>query len=120
MEFYVNFGQPGLLLGYTVLGTLLRLLDFIAGRNLYVGATEKFVFWFVAAQSFLFVGGNFAEMTGAAAGYAVLCTVVNRLLPSGRRLVLPQLRPDLSSTGPKHPGSPQRQRVSWSIPQELQ
>ncbi|HLJ95084.1 MAG TPA: hypothetical protein VKU02_18050 [Gemmataceae bacterium] len=85
MELYVNFGETALLVGYIVIGIVLRLLDLTAGIYLTTGAANRFVFWFVIGQSLLAVGGNFAEMAGGLAGYAVLCAVINRFLANQRR-----------------------------------
>lgn len=80
MELYVNFGEAGLFLGFIVLGLVIGLVDMMAGRHLHDGRAKHFILWFVSGQSLLQVGGNFAELTAAAAGYAVLCVVVNRFL----------------------------------------
>jgi hypothetical protein len=94
MEFYVNFGEPGLLIGYLILGTLLGTVDRMAGRYLRAGRSAKFMVWFVFGQALLMVGGNFAELTASALGWTTLAIVVNfytmaheRGHPTLRRLV---------------------------------
>jgi hypothetical protein len=77
MELYVNFGEIGLLLGYILLGAVLRWMDTTAGVYLRAGDAQRFISWFVSGQALLGVQGNFAEMTAAAAAYTVLCIIAN-------------------------------------------
>jgi hypothetical protein len=95
MELYVNFGDLGVFIGFTVLGLLLGFFDLQAGMALRTGQWKQFAFWFVVGLSFLQVGGNFAEATSSAAGSAMLCLLVNSFL--GRDKVTMVKRPVLVS-----------------------
>src|SRR5262249_49683660 len=79
MELYVNFGKPGILIGSIILGILLGVVDRTASRHLRAGSAKRFLLWFVPGQSLLLVGGNFAEMTAAAAGCVIFCLLVTKL-----------------------------------------
>jgi hypothetical protein len=76
MELYVNFGTPGVLLGYVLLGALLGLLDSRSATCLLRGDWKGFTALYLIGVSFLQAGGNFAEATGTAAGSVVLCFLV--------------------------------------------
>src|SRR5262249_25377322 len=80
MELYVNFGTLGVLVGYTLLGLLLGILDVRAGTALAAGDWKQFSLWFMIGVAFLQVGGNFAEATASAAGCFVLWLVVQMFL----------------------------------------
>jgi hypothetical protein len=82
MELYVNFGVPGILIGYLLIGTAVGVVDRKATRNLLAGNVRGFLLWFVPGQSLLLVGGNFAEVSAAAAGSFILCWLVTRSLRS--------------------------------------
>jgi hypothetical protein len=86
MELYVNFGVPGVFLGYLLLGSLLAFLDTRCGNLLLAGNWQQFTILFGIGQSFLQVIGNFAEATSSAAGSVALCLLVHAVLgkqPSG-------------------------------------
>jgi hypothetical protein len=80
MELYVNFGTPGVFLGYLLLGALLGFLDTRCGVHLMAGNWRRFALVYVIGLSLLQVGGNFAEATSSAAGSAALCLIVHALL----------------------------------------
>ena len=100
MELYVNFGESGLFLGYIILGFSIGLVDMMAGRHLHAGEMKAFILWFVPGQAMLQVEGNFAEMTAAAAGYAILCAIVNRFTSSQP---LPRPSQPTGTRGPRWP-----------------
>jgi hypothetical protein len=100
MELYVNFGDLGVLIGFTVVGLLLGFFDFQAGMALRTGQWKQFALWFAVGLSFLQVGGNFAEAVSAAAGSAVLCLLVNSFL--GREKVTAAKQPLLVSAKDVH------------------
>lgn len=81
MELYVNFGATGILLGFLLIGTAIGVVDRMASRYLLAGNVRRFLLSFVPGQALLLVGGNFAEVTAAAAGSFILCWFVTRSLP---------------------------------------
>jgi hypothetical protein len=96
MEFYVNFGEAGVFLGFVALGAVLAGLDLKAGMYLRSGYQEGFLLCYVPGLTFLLAGGTLAETPPAAVGSVVLCLVMTRyvfpyasrqfrtLLPVGR------------------------------------
>jgi hypothetical protein len=81
MELYVNFGQPGVFVGFLLIGLLLAVLDVRAGTYLVTGQPQYFLLVFVPAQTLLMVIGNFAEISPAAIGSVVLCLVLKHFYP---------------------------------------
>jgi len=90
MEFYINFGTLGVISGFLLMGTVIRILDIKAAFHLYRGNWQGFMSWFLPAISLLMVGGSFVDMFGSLAASIVLVIVVNRILtatqPSNMRL----------------------------------
>ena len=80
MEFYINFGTIGVIAGFLVLSTLIRILDAVAAAHLLAGNWKEFMSWFLPAMSLLMVGGSFVDLFGTAAASAVLVAMVNRIL----------------------------------------
>ena len=72
MEFYVNFGTLGVVLGFLGMGVLVTTLDVAAAERLALNNLHGFVLWFLPGISLLQVGGSLVEMTvSAVAGIAV-------------------------------------------------
>jgi hypothetical protein len=94
MELYVNFGTPGVFVGYIVIGLLLGVVDLTAGRHLAAGEWQDFAFWYVPGLALLQVGGNFAEATAAAVGSLILCLIATRVLFHSAPERKPAVRPD--------------------------
>jgi hypothetical protein len=80
MEFYVNFGTAGVLVGLLLLGTVARVVDIIAGRHLQSGNWPGFTAWFLPALSMLNTGGSLMEMTGTTVASLVLVWFLNQFL----------------------------------------
>jgi hypothetical protein len=77
LEFYVSFGIPGLLVGFTLMGTLIGLCDIRAGQALRSGREAQFLLWFVPATALLKgADGTLAEATGSFCGFLVLSWAV--------------------------------------------
>src|SRR5207249_1043959 len=86
MEFYINFGTLGVVLGFTVLGALLSIVDSAAGRKLAAGDWPGFALWYVPGLALLQVGGSLAEITASFAASLVAALMVNQLLFRGARI----------------------------------
>jgi hypothetical protein len=71
LEFYLNFGTLGVMVGFFVLGTVVGVVDrraaFYLTRDDWLGFTR----WFLPGLSLLNVGGSLVELTSSA-GAAVL------------------------------------------------
>ena len=83
MEFYINFGTPGVIIGFLMIGVLIRVLDTIAALRLRDGDWQGFMSWFLPSISLLNVGGSLVEVFGTAAASIVLVTTVNKSLAYG-------------------------------------
>lgn len=94
MEYYVNFGLPGVVLGFLLLGAVIVYVDHTASVWLVRGDASRFAIWFLPGSSLLQVGGSFAEMTSSAAAAFImawaLSRAVNRLVPSTRTMPAPR------------------------------
>jgi hypothetical protein len=72
MEFYVNFGEWGVVAGFYLLGVLLAVCDYRAGASLRAGLAGPFCMWYLPGLAILQLGGSFFELTtSAAAGWVV-------------------------------------------------
>ncbi|WP_392534634.1 hypothetical protein [Nostoc sp. C117] len=78
LEFYLNFGTPGVILGFAVLGTVLRVIDITAAKKLLFGDWEGFSFWFLPGLALISPGGSLTEIVGAVAGSVVLVYLINK------------------------------------------
>jgi hypothetical protein len=80
MEFYVNFGTMGVLVGFLVMGVVVTALDILATERLVNGDLNGFVLYFLPGLSFLQVGGQLVEVTAGAAGAVVVALLTNKYL----------------------------------------
>ena len=86
MEFYINFGEIGVLLGFLAMGTVLAFLDTLAGRHLIQGDWKGFAYWYLPGLSLAEVGGSLVEIFSSAAAAVLVVYLVNRyILPRVRR-----------------------------------
>jgi hypothetical protein len=76
LEFYVNFGIFGVVVGMFGLGSLFRLIDTAAGKRFAEGDLFSFARWFVVGASMLRFEGSFVELTSSAAGALVFCALI--------------------------------------------
>jgi phosphate starvation-inducible membrane PsiE len=77
MEYYINFGTVGVVLGFLIMGMLLVTADRSASDHLNRGDSRKFMLWYLPALSFLQVGGSFTEASAGAAAALVLSLGIN-------------------------------------------
>ncbi len=71
LEFYINFGVPGLIVGFLFLGWLLGRLDFLAAVAERRGDFEATIGLFLPAVALIQPGGSVVEMVGGAAAALV-------------------------------------------------
>lgn len=89
MEFYINFGTTGVIIGFLIIGVIVAALDKAAAERLHRGDWQGFALWFLPGMAFLNVGGSLVEVTSSAGAAVVTAYLVNKfLLPHlrGRRL----------------------------------
>ncbi|SRR6266436_842466 len=80
LEFYINFGTMGVVIGFLIMGAIVGLIDEVAGERMLSGDWQGFIFWFLPGIAFLQVGGQLAEVTSSAAGALILAFLVKRLV----------------------------------------
>ncbi len=111
MEFYINFGVWGILMGFLVMGALVGLIDEAAGERMFAGEWSSFILWFLPGITFLQVGGQLVEVTSSAAAALILAIIFKRFVFGRPRAIdtvrpaqLPLTRPSVSygetGTGP--------------------
>lgn len=100
MEFYVNFGTLGVVLGFTLMGVLVTTLDRAASERLALNDVRGFVLWYLPGISLLQAGGSLVEVTVSAAASIVVAVLVNACLDGLQRKRvdrMPHSFPPLSS-----------------------
>ena len=80
MEFYVNFGTLGVILGFLVMGVIVTLLDQLAAERLRAGDLHGFVLFFLPGIALLQVGGQLVEVTTSAAASIIVAVLANKYL----------------------------------------
>lgn len=78
MELYVNFGHFGVVLGFALLGGMLRWLDFQGARRLLAGDYSGAMFFMLLGIPFLNVGGGSIELFGSCAAGLVLAVALRK------------------------------------------
>lgn len=87
LEFYVNFGTPCVVIGFLILGTVIRVVDAAAGNRLVKGDSQGFLYWFLPGLALLQAGGSLVDVTGVIASVMVFSRLINALLPRLQRRV---------------------------------
>lgn len=80
MEFYINFGVWGVLIGYAFFGVAIAYLDFRAGWALQRGDEAGFAQWFLPGLMFLKVLGPLSELTVRVIAAFVLMWGLNKII----------------------------------------
>jgi hypothetical protein len=78
MEFYVNFGIEGVVVGFLILGMLIRFLDIRIAERLQTSSWPQFGLWFGVGAATLQPIGQLLEITGSMAGAAVIGLLLAR------------------------------------------
>ena len=76
LEFYINFGIPGVIGGFLVLGMALRYMDIRIAEAMRGNDWNTVTFYFLVGSGALVVGGSLTEMTGSMAAGAVIALSV--------------------------------------------
>jgi hypothetical protein len=80
LEFYVNFGTMGVILGFAVFGTVVRIVDITSGHKLKQGNWRGFSTWFLPGIGMLQPGGALAEISASVASSIILILCINKVL----------------------------------------
>jgi hypothetical protein len=106
MEFYVNFGIAGVIIGFLIIGCIVRILDRLIAIRLHAGDWEGFMAWFLPSLPLLNTGGSLVEVTAASAAAVVLVLIMGKITkafakprPLGR---MPTASGDLRTRDRKH------------------
>jgi hypothetical protein len=92
LEFYINFGEIGVVLGFVVFGTILRIIDISAGQKLIYNNWVGFTSWFLPGLCMIQPGGSLVEIVGSTSASIVLLYIINYVyLPriSGGKILSP-------------------------------
>jgi hypothetical protein len=79
LELYLNFGSLGVVLGFILFGTVIRVIDITAAYKLVNGNWVGFTSWFLPGLGMINPGGSFVEVVASVAAYLVLIYIVNRV-----------------------------------------
>lgn len=79
MECYVNFGTPGVLFGFIVIGFLIVLADGSGWECLHRGDPSRFLMWYLPGLSLLQVGGALSEVTATALASFIVAVIFSRI-----------------------------------------
>lgn len=86
LELYLNFGSPGVVLGFVVFGTVIRVVDMTAGYKLINGNWVGFASWFLPGLAMINPGGSLVEVVGSITASLILVYIVNQVyLPKASR-----------------------------------
>jgi hypothetical protein len=80
LEFYINFGTVGVVVGFLLMGILVTLCDLAAADRLALNDLHGFVLWYLPGISLLQVGGQLVEVTGSAAASIAVAFLANKYL----------------------------------------
>jgi len=80
LEFYINFGTLGVVVGFLVFGVVMTLIDMVARRQLRADNWQGFVLWYLVGISCLQVGGSLVEVIGSAGASMVVAVLLNRFI----------------------------------------
>ena len=79
LEFYVNFGVPGVLIGFVLLGFVLMKLDERIMRSLSTGNRRKLVLHAMPGLTLLQPGGNLLEIVVALVAAVIIAQLVSKV-----------------------------------------
>jgi hypothetical protein len=80
MEFYVNFGTAGVVIGFLLLGAFVGMFDTWAAERLWHGDWMQFAVWFLAGIGFIQAGGSLVEVFSTVGAGMLAAVLVNRHL----------------------------------------
>ena len=78
LELYINFSSWGIFFGFLLLGTLLGVMDSMAGHAIRKGNGHLFAYFYLPGLSLVEMGGSFVEVVSSTAAGLVLIYIINR------------------------------------------
>lgn len=89
LELYANFGTAAVVIGFLLLGIVIKVIDVMAGLHLIWGDWYGFGAYCLVGISFLNVSGSFVETSMGAMASLVLAKFVNRVLKRANKTTPP-------------------------------
>lgn len=80
LEFYINFGTLGVIVGGFFWGAALTLLDGQAARAILTGNARRFTLFYLIGLGMIQPGGSLVEVTATTAAAVVTALIVNDIL----------------------------------------
>ncbi|MDP3919965.1 MAG: hypothetical protein Q8R76_04065 [Candidatus Omnitrophota bacterium] len=77
MEFYINYGNTGVIMGFLILGSTIAYFDRKAAEDLKNDNWTGFTYWFVPGVGFLQSIGSLVEITATVLSAVVFCLMIN-------------------------------------------
>jgi hypothetical protein len=78
MEFYINFGGAGVIIGFLLLGTVITMIDTWAGLRIWAGDWLQFAVWYLTGLAMMQAGGSLIEVASSAGAAMLAVLLVNR------------------------------------------
>jgi len=86
MEFYINFGQAGVIIGFLAIGFTLALIDKRAEECLAKHDWINFACWYLPGAAIMQVGGSLVEVTASAGASLAVSVMVKYFVLRGRQV----------------------------------
>lgn len=80
MEFYINFGTLGVVIGFMIFGALVTMLDTWAAQRLWAGDWLQFTVWFLPGLAMMQAGGSLVEVLSSAGAAVLAALFVNKYI----------------------------------------
>ncbi len=80
MEFYINFGQTGVILGFLAIGFILALIDTRAGERFAKDDWVNFTCWYLPGAAIMQVGGSLVDVVASAGASLAVAVLVKHLV----------------------------------------
>lgn len=109
LEWYVNFGTGGVIVGFFLIGLVITYVDRTASRWLHLGDLRRFTYWYLPGLSLLQIEGSFVDVASTAAGALVVAFLLGHATAS-RAPNYDEAAPEdgpLPAFPPEAPGGPQ-------------
>jgi hypothetical protein len=84
MEFYVNFGPAGVIIGFLITGFIIALIDKRAGECLETNDWISFACWYLPGAALMQVGGSLVEVTASIGASVAVSRLVKYFLSRKR------------------------------------
>jgi hypothetical protein len=79
LEFYVNYGDWGIIIGYLILGVALKIIDVSAGLSLRSGNIPSFMLWFLPGITMAQYSADMGEFVSNTATVILLANILLRI-----------------------------------------